>query len=219
MKYNHMFKDLPQDIRPMGTNNLNQLVHHHLGSNSFDVVANIQSNISWLYDLYKHLPRLQLLAQHTDSIKAVGENTKTLYAIGCSMDALSEVYLNLDKLKLSAKEFHEFNHKLEDLDDKMSMILGHINEDSLNHLVQRYNQVEAALSDQENIIKAIKDNETALNSYYPSIMHLLSTDAVRQAETSKMVKDITKAKDLIKLSEEAGNDESFNKEQLEKINV
>lgn len=205
-----MYRNLPQDIRPMGTNNLNQLVHHHLGSNSFDVVAQVQANLPWLHDLYSKLGLISALAANSESITRLGQHTQTLYAIAQSMPALKEIYCKLDTLTKMADDIPELNHKL-------STLLGILTVSDIDNLITRYEEIEEQLANTEDILKRVNQNKEDLVTVNKILVHLRATDAITLAQHTMNQNDIEYASSLVQESIELGNDETINLSRLESL--
>lgn len=212
-----MYRNLPQDIRPMGTNNLNQLVHHHLGSNSFDVVAQVQANLPWLHDLYNKLGLISALAANSESITRLGQHTQTLYAIAQSMPALKEIYCKLDTLTKMADDIHCNEEVITELNCKLSTLLGILKVSDIDNLITRYEEIEEQLANTENILKRVNQNKEDLVTVNKILVHLRATDAITLAQHTKKQNDIEYASSLVQESIELGNDETINLSRLESL--
>ena len=212
-----MHRNLPQDIRPMGTNNLNQLVHHHLGSNSFDVVAQVQANLPWLHDLHNKLGLISALAANSESITRLGQHTQTLYAIAQSMPALKEIYCKLDLLESISGNLCKGTKLNEELNDKLTILLGIISTKDIDNLIARYDEVEAKLAEAETLLKTINQNKLDIQSLNKISVHLQASEAVTLAEQSLRQEDKLNANLLVQESIKLGNDESVNQNRLEKL--
>ena len=212
-----MYRNLPQDIRPMGTNNLNQLVHHHLGSASFDVVAQVQANLPWLHDLYNKLGLISALAANSESITRLGQHTQTLYAIAHSMPALKEIYCKLDLLESISGNLCKSTKINEELNDKLTILLGIISVKDIDNLIARYDEVEAKLAEAETLLKTINQNKLDIQSLNKISVHLQASEAVTLAEQSLSQEDKLNANLLVQESIKLGNDESVNQNRLGKL--
>ena len=212
-----MYRNLPQDIRPMGTNNLNQLVHHHLGSNSFDVVAQVQANLPWLHDLYNKLGLISALAANSESITRLGQHTQTLYAIAQSMPALKEIYCKLDTLTKMADDIHCNEEVITELNCKLSTLLGILKVSDIDNLITRYEEIEEQLANTENILKRVNQNKEDLVTVNKILVHLRATDAITLAQHTKNQNDVEYASSLVQESIELGNDETINLSRLESL--
>lgn len=212
-----MYRNLPQDIRPMGTNNLNQLVHHHLGSNSFDVVAQVQANLPWLHDLYNKLGLISALAANSESITRLGQHTQTLYAIAQSMPALKEIYCKLDTLAKMADDIHCNEEVITELNCKLSTLLGILKVSDIDNLITRYEEIEEQLANTENVLKIVNQNKKDLVTVNKILIHLKATDAITLAQHTKNWNDIEYASSLVQESIELGNDETINLSRLESL--
>lgn len=212
-----MYRDLPQDIRPMGTNNLNQLVHHHLGSNSFDVVAQVQANLPWIHDLYSKLGLISALAANSESITRLGQHTQTLYAIAQSMPALKEIYCKLDTLTKMADDIHCNEEVITELNCKLSTLLGILTVSDIDNLITRYEEIEKQLANTENLLKRVNQNTEDLVTVNKILVHLRATDAITLAQHTKNQNDIEYASSLVQESIELGNDETINLSRLESL--
>ena len=212
-----MYRNLPQDIRPMGTNNLNQLVHHHLGSNSFDVVAQVQANLPWLHDLYNKLGLISALAANSESITRLGQHTQTLYAIAQSMPALKEIYCKLDTLTKMADDIHRNKEVITELNGKLSTLLGILKVSDIDNLITRYEEIEEQLANTEDVLKRVNQNKEDLVTVNKILIHLRATDAITLAQHTMNQNDIEYASSLIQESIELGNDETINLNRLESL--
>lgn len=212
-----MYRNLPQDIRPMGTNNLNQLVHHHLGSNSFDVVAQVQANLPWLHDLYSKLGLISALAANSESITRLGQHTQTLYAIAQSMTALKEIYCKLDTLTKMADDIHCNEEVITELNCKLSTLLGILKVSDIDNLITRYEEIEEQLANTENVLKRVNQNTEDLVKVNKILVHLRATDAITLAQHTKNQNDIEYASSLVQESIKLGNDETINLSRLESL--
>lgn len=212
-----MYRNLPQDIRPIGTNNLNQLVHHHLGSASFDVVAQVQANLPWLHDLYNKLGLISALAANSESITRLGQHTQTLYVIAQSMPALKEIYCKLDLLESISGNLCKSTKINEELNDKLTALLGIISTKDIDNLIARYDEVEAKLAEAETLLKTINQNKLDIQSLNKISVHLQASEAVTLAEQSLSQEDKLNANLLVQESIKLGNDESVNQNRLGKL--
>jgi len=212
-----MYRNLPQDIRPIGTNNLNQLVHHHLGSASFDVVAQVQANLPWLHDLYNKLGLISALAANSESITRLGQHTQTLYVIAQSMPALKEIYCKLDLLENISGNLCNSTKINEELNDKLTILLGIISTKDIDNLIARYDEVEGKLAEAETLLKTINQNKLDIQSLNKISVHLQASEAVTLAEQSLSQEDKLNANLLVQESIKLGNDESVNQNRLGKL--
>lgn len=212
-----MYRNLPQDIRPMGTNNLNQLVHHHLGSQSFDVVAQVQANLPWLHDLYSKLGLISALAANSESITRLGQHTQTLYAIAQSMTALKEIYCKLDTLTKMADDIHCNEEVITELNCKLSTLLGILKVSDIDNLITRYEEIEEQLANTEDVLKRVNQNTEDLVTVNKILVHLRATDAITLAQHTKNQNDIEYASSLVQESIKLGNDETINLSRLESL--
>lgn len=212
-----MYRNLPQDIRPMGTNNLNQLVHHHLGSNSFDVVAQVQANLPWLHDLYNKLGLISALAANSESITRLGQHTQTLYAIAQSMPALKEIYCKLDTLTKMADDIHCNEEVITELNCKLSTLLGILKVSDIDNLITRYEEIEEQLANTEDVLNRVNQNKEDLVTVNKILIHLRATDAITLAQHTKNQNDVEYASSLVQKSIELGNDETINLSRLESL--
>ena len=212
-----MYRNLPQDIRPMGTNNLNQLVHHHLGSNSFDVVAQVQANLPWLHDLYNKLGLISALAANSESITRLGQHTQTLYAIAQSMPALKEIYCKLDTLTKMTDDIQRNKEVNIELNCKLNTLLGILKVSDIDNLITRYEEIEKQLANTEDILKRVNQNKEDLVTVNKILVHLRATDAITLAQHTMNQNDIEYASSLVQESIELGNDETINLSRLESL--
>ena len=206
-----MYKNLPQDIRPMGTNNLNQLVHHHLGSQSFDVVAHVQANLTWLNELHNKLGIISSLANHGQTLDVLAQHTQTLWAISESMPALKDLYCNLDLIIKGAPELHCIDKRLTEQNAMLNSLLGHVSEEDIKSLDARYVELDGKLAKHEVLLETMDEINQVL-------VHLQVTELVNRAVKSEKTADIAAAKKLLNTSIKLGNDESYNQSVLEDLN-
>ena len=213
-----MYRNLPQDIRPMGTNNLNQLVHHHLGSQSFDVVAQVQANLPWLHDLYNKLGLISALAANSESITRLGQHTQTLYAIAQSMPALKELYCNLDLITKGVPELNSIDKRLTEQNAMLNSLLGHVSKENIKSLDDRYDELDGKLAEHEVLLETMDEIKSGLTTINQVLVHLQTTELVNRAVESEKTSDIEAAKKLLQNSIKLGNDESYNQSILEDLN-
>lgn len=206
-----MYKNLPQDIRPMGTNNLNQLVHHHLGSQSFDVVAHVQANLTWLNELHNKLGIISSLANHGQTLDVLAQHTQTLWAISESMPALKDLYCNLDLIIQGAPELNCINKRLTEQNAMLNSLLGHVSEEDIKSLDARYVELDGKLAKHEVLLETMDEINQVL-------VHLQVTELVNRAVKSEETADIAAAKKLLNTSIKLGNDERYNQSVLEDLN-
>ena len=206
-----MYKNLPQDIRPMGTNNLNQLVHHHLGSQSFDVVAHVQANLTWLNELHNKLGIISSLANHGQTLDVLAQHTQTLWAISESMPALKDLYCNLDLIIKGAPELNCIDKRLTEQNAMLNSLLGHVSEEDIKSLDARYVELDGKLAKHEVLLETMDEINQVL-------VHLQVTELVNRAVKSEKTADIAAAKKLLNTSIKLGNDESYNQSVLEDLN-
>lgn len=224
-----MYRCLPQDIRPMGVNNLNQLVHHHLGSQSFDIVANVQANFPWLYKLYESLGVITRLAPYAASFEEIGKHSQTLWAIAESMPALQQVYNNLTPLVQAGTSLKEINEKYKTILAELEALHGQVSQAAIQDLLTRYSVIEAKLAANENILNELtqvkQENVTlsaALQNAQKAIekatMQNTALNLVLYAQETQLQNDIAAAKEAVKKSKVAGNNETINTARLEALN-
>ena len=224
-----MYRCLPQDIRPMGVNNLNQLVHHHLGSQSFDIVANVQANFPWLYKLYESLGTITRLAPYATSFEEIGKHSQTLWAIAESMPALQQVYNNLTPLVQAGTSLKEMSEKYKTILAELEALHGQVSQAAIQDLLSRYSVVEGKLAANENILNELaqvkQENitlSTALQNAQKAVekaaLQNTALNLVLYAQETQLQNDITAAKEAVRKSKVAGNDETINTARLEALN-
>ena len=213
-----MYKNLPQDIRPMGTNNLNQLVHHHLGSQSFDVVAHVQANLTWLNELHNKLGIISSLANHGQTLDVLAQHTQTLWAISESMPALKELYCNLDLIIKGAPVLNSINKRLTEQNAMLNSLLGHVSKEDIKSLDDRYAELDGKLAKHEVLLETMDEIKSGLTTINQVLVHLQVTELVNRAVKSEKNADIEAAKKLLNTSIKLGNDESYNQSVLEDLN-
>lgn len=213
-----MYKNLPQDIRPLGTNNLNQLVHHQLGSQSFDVVAHVQANLPWLNELHNKLGIISSLAAHVQTLDVLAQHTQTLWAISESMPALKELYCNLDLITKGVPKLNSIDKRLEEQNAMLNSLLGHVSKEDIESLDDRYAELDGKLAEHEVLLETMDEIKTGLTTINQVLVHLQVTELVNRAVKSEKTADIEAAKKLLNTSIKLGNDESYNQSVLEDLN-
>ena len=216
-----MYKNLPQDIRPLGTNNLNQLVHHQLGSQSFDVVAHVQANLPWLNELHNKLGIISSLANHGQTLDILAQHTQTLWAISESMPALKELYCNLDLITKGVHELNSLNSidkRLTEQNAMLNSLLGHVSKEDIKSLDDRYAELDSKLAEHEVLLETMDGIKSGLTTINQVLVHLQVTELVNRAVKSEKTADIEAAKKLLNTSIKLGNDESYNQGVLEDLN-
>ena len=213
-----MYKNLPQDIRPLGTNNLNQLVHHQLGSQSFDVVAHVQANLPWLNELHNKLGIISSLAAHGQTLDVLAQHTQTLWAISESMPALKELYCNLDLITKGVPKLNSIDKRLTEQNAMLNSLLGHVSKEDIESLDDRYAELDGKLAEHEVLLETMDEIKTGLTTINQVLIHLQVTELVNHAVKSEKTADIEAAKKLLDTSIKLGNDESYNQNVLEDLN-
>ena len=224
-----MYRCLPQDIRPMGVNNLNQLVHHHLGSESFDVVAQVRANLPWLYELHQSLGVITRLAPYATSFEEIGKHSQTLWAIAESMPALQKVYDNLTFLVQAGTSLKEMNEKYKTILAELEALHGQVSQAAIQDLLSRYSVVEGKLAANENILNElaqVKQENVTLSAALQNAQKAIEKAALQNtalnlvlhAQETQLQPDIQAAKEAVRKSKVAGNDETLNTARLEEIN-
>lgn len=112
MRHNISIHDI-RDTRHIGRNNLNQLVHQHLGSDSFMVVAEVYKAMPALKAVYDALPHIDTLSRIEPSLKELAVHTPELNAIVQSLPALKELYHYLPTLVQNSEYIRDFVSKFE----------------------------------------------------------------------------------------------------------
>lgn len=213
-----MYKNLPQDIRPMGTNNLNQLVHHQLGSQSFDVVAHVQTNLPWLNELHNKLGIISSLAAYGQTLDILAQHTQTLWAISESMPALKELYCNLELITKGVPKLNSIDKRLTEQNAMLNSLLGHVSKEDIESLDDRYAELDGKLAEHEVLLETMDEIKTGLTTINQVLVHLQVTELVNRAVKSEKTADIEAAKKLLNTSIKLGNDESYNQSVLEDLN-
>lgn len=213
-----MYKNLPQDIRPIGTNNLNQLVHHQLGSQSFDVVAHVQANLPWLNELHNKLGIISSLAAHGQTLDVLAQHTQTLWAISESMPALKELYCNLELIIKGVPKLNSIDKRLTEQNAMLNSLLGHVSKEDIESLDDRYAELDGKLAEHEILLETMDEIKTGLTTINQVLVHLQVTELVNRAVKSEKTADIEAAKKLLNTSIKLGNDESYNQSVLEDLN-
>lgn len=212
--YTGHYTALPQDIRPMGSSNLNQLVYHNLGSNSYDVVACVHANLIWLHKLHEQLAVAanlnQLLTMHSRTLYDITNHINELWCISASMPALKRIHDNLPIITKNADYIHTLNERLQDTEKELKAINMHLSKDLMNEAITKYNEILANTKKLESLI-------TNLSTLEKDTLHFKCTDAVTLAMFTKKIGDIDKATEVIKASVTAGNNEDINIDRLESI--
>lgn len=136
MRHNISIHDI-RDTRHIGRNNLNQLVHQHLGSDSFMVVAEVYKAMPELKAVYEALPHIDTLSRIEPSLKELAVHTPELNAIVQSLPALKELYHYLPTLVQNSEYIRDFVCNFESYQSQML---------ALPELVERVCNLEASLS-------------------------------------------------------------------------
>lgn len=217
MSYDPIYRNLPQDMRPMGTNNLNQLVHHHLGSESFDVVAQIRANLPWLHDLATKIHVISALAHHADNLDKIGANSTVIYALAESMPALKDIYCHLDNLVALSKVGTSINAKVTKIENELSALNGQVSQAAIDDLLKRYAEVENKLSGSEGLVNSLPVIQKDMVQLNKTVAHLLAANATTTAMVTEKTSDINAARKLIEQSEALGNNETVNTQRLDNL--
>lgn len=204
----------PNDIRPMGTNNLNQLIHQNLGLSSFDVVSQVQGNLPWLKELFNNLHVLQALSVNREAINRIGQHSHVLYAIAESIPALKEIYCNLGQIVSAAQSYYSLAQENKKLHDKLDVLLGITSQEGLDHLLERYHDVELKLATAEAKLAQVNTNSEDIKIISKVLVHLNLSEAVTIAEKTHNYTDIAHAITLLQESKQLGNDEQYNEQRL-----
>lgn len=136
MRHNISTHDI-RDTRHIGRNNLNQLVHQHLGSDSFMVVAEVYKAMPALKAVYDALPHIDTLSRIEPSLKELAVHTPELNAIVQSLPALKELYQYLPNLVQNSEYIRDFIGNFECYQNQVL---------ELPELKERVNILEASLS-------------------------------------------------------------------------
>lgn len=136
MRHNISIHDI-RDTRHIGRNNLNQLVHQHLGSDSFMVVAEVYKAMPALKAVYDALPHIDTLSRIEPSLKELAVHTPELNAIVQSLPALKELYHYLPTLTQNSEYIRDFICNFESYQSQLL---------TLPELVERVCNLEASLS-------------------------------------------------------------------------
>lgn len=150
---------LPNDIRPMGVNNLNQLVYHHLGSNSFDAVAQVRENLPWLHKVFMALPAIADLSGRTEHITELAINKNVLYAVAAAMPHLKEIANNVDTLTYSVSTLKNIDDQYAAITAQLALLQGQITQEAIDNLLEKYNQVDKDVADLVIAVKKDLDAE------------------------------------------------------------
>lgn len=136
MRHNITIHDL-RDTRHIGRNNLNQLVHQHLGSDSFMVVAEVYKSMPALKAVYDALPHIDTLTRIEPSLKELAVHTPELNAIVQSLPALKQLYHYLPTLVQNSEYIRDF---IDNFESYQNNVL------TLPSLIERVCNLEASLS-------------------------------------------------------------------------
>ena len=202
----------------MGTNNLNQLVHYHLGSQSFDVVAHVQANLPWLNELHNKLGIISSLAAHGQTLDILAQHTQTLWAISESMPALKELYCNLELITKGVPKLNSIDKRLTEQNAMLNSLLGHVSKEDIESLDDRYAELDGKLAEHEVLLETMDEIKTGLTTINQVLVHLQVTELVNRAVKSEKTADIEAAKKLLNTSIKLGNDENYNQSVLEDLN-
>ena len=163
-KFDIFFKRYPQDIRPMGVNNLNQLVHHHLGSESFDVVREVGQNMYWLHEIYHKLHLIAPLANEAPHLHEVGKHMRLLGEVHYHLPILRDIHKHLTKLLEEGKDIKDLNQKLDTVGKNLEKLQAHILVNDLIELALKEQTEQAKLNAQNAIQQSIKLGNNELNN-------------------------------------------------------
>lgn len=208
---------IPTNGRPVGINNLNQLVSSQIGLSSYEVIASLQSNLPLIQAVYNELKNIQTLGLNTLAVQVIGQNIDTLKVIACSLPALQSILDNLDNITNVNKNININNENLKKIKSDLDILNSQISQDALNTLLKKYENLQELLTKiEEKLVKTeqIITNQDKLNK---ELLHLKASEAVDIALTSKLVIDINSAKEAILSSEKQNNDEYYNKTRLGKL--
>lgn len=208
---------IPTNGRPVGINNLNQLVSSQIGLSSYEVIASLQSNLPLIQAVYNELKNIQTLGLNTLAVQVIGQNIDTLKVIACSLPALQSILDNLDNITNVNKNININNENLKKIKSDLDILNSQISQDALNTLLKKYENLQELLTKiEEKLVKTeqIITNQDKLNK---ELLHLKASEAVDIALASKLVIDINSAKEAILSSEKQNNDEYYNKTRLGKL--
>lgn len=123
---NHFYNRQVQNARPMGINNLNQLVETQLGHGGFEVVRTIYDNIQWLYALFNNIQTvtsvgnklyaIENLYKYLGDIESIGSNINMLVDLNNDLPVIREL---APRIKSFVTELQEVNQGI--LDNKATM--------------------------------------------------------------------------------------------------
>lgn len=163
-KFDIFFKRYPQDIRPMGVNNLNQLVHNHLGSESFDVVREVGQNMYWLHELYHKLHLIAPLANEAPHLHEVGKHMRLLGEVHYHLPILRDIHKHLTKLLEEGKNLKDLNQKLDSVSKNINKLQAHILVNDLVEVALVEKTSEAINEAQKAIQESIALGNNELNN-------------------------------------------------------
>lgn len=177
------------DVRPMGVNNLNQLVHYQIGSESYAVVHQVFLHLQMLKSLSDNLPhivklgsnvsKLEFFQQYLGSITALADNVNALIKLADNVPFLSEFAPRVNQFVENQQMIqHELQTQKVVFDEALALT-----ESNTKNIEDMFVKYEQCL--QENI----EQHRMALATDYKEYSHRLST----VVEDMESVARVTKA--------------------------
>jgi hypothetical protein len=96
------------DVRPMGVNNLNQLVHYQIGSESYAVVHQVYLHLQMLKSLSDNLPHITKLGSNVNKLEFFQQYLGTIVTLAENVNALVKLADNVPFLSQIAPRVNQF---------------------------------------------------------------------------------------------------------------
>lgn len=160
MLYKIYDSSCPQDTRIMGTNNLNQLVHHQLGSNAFDTVKTVCVNLQWLKTLHDNLSLLSHLDIDARTLRNIQLNLNNINAVSACLSDVNTVAANIEYLIHLSSEICFFEKLLK----QIKKVIELLDTEEIANTLSRYEELNKQLEERE---KRILQKEKELNNQPP----------------------------------------------------
>jgi len=96
------------DVRPMGVNNLNQLVHYQIGSESYEVVHQVYLHLQMLKALSDNLPHITKLGSNVNKLEFFQQYLGTIVTLAENVNALVKLADNVPFLSQIAPRVNQF---------------------------------------------------------------------------------------------------------------
>lgn len=111
---------LIRDSRPMGLNNLNELVHRQLGKDGFQTVRVVYDNLLWLHQLCENLGGLLSLSQNIHSADVLNQYMGDIVKTSQHLNDVVTLNNSLPYIKEIAPRIEAFSKSIEELNLKVT---------------------------------------------------------------------------------------------------